>query len=88
MYMEFRKMVTITLYVRQQRDTDVKNSLLDLAGEGEGDFLHSFFHLLISQDVDDGVQHWGYHSMRQSNYLSEVFVSFDLGFMYIKRAEP
>ena len=39
MYMEFRKMVTITLYVRQQRDTDVKNSLLDSAGEGEGGMI-------------------------------------------------
>ena len=33
--MEFRKMVTITLYARQQRDTDVSNSLLDSVGEGE-----------------------------------------------------
>ena len=29
----------ITLYVRQQRDTDVKNSLLDSAGEGEGGMI-------------------------------------------------
>ena len=34
--MEFRKMVTVTLYARQQRDTDVKNRLLDSVGEGEG----------------------------------------------------
>ena len=34
--MEFRKMVTMTLYARQQRDTDVKNRLLDSVGEGEG----------------------------------------------------
>ena len=27
--MEFRKMVMMTLYSRQQRDTEVKNSLLD-----------------------------------------------------------
>ena len=32
--MEFKKMVTITLYAKQQR-TDVKNSLLDSVGEGE-----------------------------------------------------
>ena len=34
--MEFRKMVMMTLYGRQQRDTDVKNSLLDSVGEGKG----------------------------------------------------
>jgi len=34
--MEFRKTVTATLYARQQRDTDVKNRLLDSVGEGEG----------------------------------------------------
>ena len=42
--MEFRKMVTTTLYAmvtttlyaRQQRDTDVKNRLLDYVEEGEG----------------------------------------------------
>ena len=27
--MEFRKMVTMTLYASSKRDTDVKNSLLD-----------------------------------------------------------
>ena len=31
--MEFRKMVTITLYARQQKDTDIQNSLLDSVGE-------------------------------------------------------
>ena len=36
MYMEFRKMVTMTLYVRQQRDTHIKNKVLDSVGEGEG----------------------------------------------------
>ena len=35
-YMEFRKMVMITLYARCKRDTDVKNRLLDSVGEGEG----------------------------------------------------
>ena len=34
--MEFRKMVTMTLYVRQKRDTDIKNRLLDSVAEGEG----------------------------------------------------
>ena len=35
--MEFRKMVTITLYAKhRKRDTDVKNRLLDSVGEGEG----------------------------------------------------
>ena len=33
--MEFRKMVTITLYAKQKRDTDVKNRILDSVGEGE-----------------------------------------------------
>ena len=34
--MEFRKMVTITLYENRKRDTDVQNRLLDSVGEGEG----------------------------------------------------
>ena len=33
--MEFRKIVMMTLYVRQKGDTDVKNRLLDSVGEGE-----------------------------------------------------
>ena len=37
--MEFRKMVMMTLYARQQRDTDVKNRLLDSVGEGEGGMI-------------------------------------------------
>ena len=37
--MEFRKMVMITLYVRQKRETDVLNSLLDSVGEGEGGMI-------------------------------------------------
>ena len=32
--MEFRKMVSTTLYVRQQRDTDIKNRLLYSVGDG------------------------------------------------------
>ena len=34
--MEFRKMVTMTLYVDSKRDTDIKNILLDSVGEGKG----------------------------------------------------
>ena len=34
--MEFRKMVTITLYAKRKRDTDVQNRILDSVGEGEG----------------------------------------------------
>ena len=38
-YMEFRKMVMMTLYARQQRDIGVKNRLLDSVGEGEGGMI-------------------------------------------------
>ena len=34
--MGFRKLVMMILYARQERDTDIKNSLLDSVGEGEG----------------------------------------------------
>ena len=34
--MEFRKIVTMTLYERQRRDTDINNRPLDSVGEGEG----------------------------------------------------
>ena len=37
--MEFRKMVTVTLYERQQKRQDVKNRLLDLVGEGKGGMI-------------------------------------------------
>jgi len=37
--MEFRKMVTITCMRDIKRDTDVKNSLLDSVGEGEGGMI-------------------------------------------------
>ena len=33
--MEFRKVVTMTLYAKHQRDKDVKNRILDPVGEGE-----------------------------------------------------
>ena len=38
-YMEFRKMVTMTQMRDSKRDTDVKNSLLDSVGEGEGTMI-------------------------------------------------
>ena len=34
--MEFRKMAMMTLYARQQKDTDVYSGLWDSEGEGEG----------------------------------------------------
>ena len=49
--MEFRKIVTMTLYARQQRDTDVKNRLLDSVGEGKGGTIetcilkHVYYHM-------------------------------------------
>ena len=39
MFMEFRKMVMITLYARLKKDRDVQNSLLDSGGEGEGGMI-------------------------------------------------
>ena len=49
--MEFRKMVMMTLYVRQQKRQDVKNRLLDSVGEGEGGMIerialkHVYYHM-------------------------------------------
>ena len=37
-YMEFRKMVTTTLYVRQQK-RHIKNRLLDSVGQGKGGMI-------------------------------------------------
>ena len=37
--MEFRKMAMMTLYARQQKDTDLYSRLLDLEGEGEGGMI-------------------------------------------------
>ena len=37
--MEFKKMVMITLYAKQKRDTAVQNKPLDSVGEGEGGML-------------------------------------------------
>ena len=39
--MEFRKTVTMTLYVRQQKRHRCKNRLLDSVGEGEGRLYES-----------------------------------------------
>ena len=36
--MDFRKMLTIIVYVRQQK-RDIKNRLLDSVGEGEGGMI-------------------------------------------------
>ena len=38
-YMEFRKMVMTTIYVRQQKRHNIKNRLLDSVGEGEGGMI-------------------------------------------------
>ena len=38
-YIEFRKMVMMTLYARQQKDTDVKNRLLDYVVEGKAGMI-------------------------------------------------
>ena len=37
--MKFRKTVTTALSERQNRDTDIKNKLLDSVGEGEGGMI-------------------------------------------------
>ena len=37
--MEFRKIITITLYVDNKRDTEIKDRLLDSVGEGEGGMI-------------------------------------------------
>ena len=37
--MEFRKMAMMTLYARQQKDTDVYSGLWDSEGEGEGGMI-------------------------------------------------
>ena len=37
--MQFRKVATMTLNARQQKDTDVKNRLLDSVGEVKGEVI-------------------------------------------------
>ena len=39
LYMEFRKMVTMTLYARQQKRHRYKERTLDSVGEGEGGII-------------------------------------------------
>ena len=50
--MEFRKMVTITLYAKQKRDTDVQNRLLDSVGEGEGEMFRKNSMYIIYSETD------------------------------------
>ena len=37
--MEFRNLVMVTLYVIQQKETDIKNKLLDSVGKGNGGMI-------------------------------------------------
>ena len=37
--MELRKMIMMTIYVKQKRDTDVKDRLLDSVGKGKGGMI-------------------------------------------------
>ena len=37
--MEFRKIVTMTLYAKSKRDTGIKNRLWDSVGKGEGGMI-------------------------------------------------
>ena len=67
--MEFRKMVIITLYAKQKKDTDVQNRLLDSMGEGEGGmFWENSMYIIYSEtdhqprldawDKCSGLVHW------------------------------
>ena len=52
--MEFRKMVTMTLYMQDsKRDTDVKNRLLDSVGEGEGGVIRENSTETCLCEIDD-----------------------------------
>ena len=58
MYMEFRKMVTMTLYVRQQK----RCRLLDSVGEGEGgmiceNIIETCILLYMKQITSPGLMH-------------------------------
>ena len=59
--MGFRKMVMMTLYVRQQRDTDVKNRLLDSGRMQEWDDLKNSIETCIlsyvKQIASPGLMH-------------------------------
>ena len=67
--MEFRKMLMITLYAKQKRDTDVQNRLLDSVGEGEGGMFPENSMYIICSETDhqprldawdkcSGLVHW------------------------------
>ena len=61
--MEFRKMVTMTLYVRRaKRDTKVKNRLLDSVGEGKGGMIwensiETYILSFVKQIASPGLMH-------------------------------
>ena len=66
--MEFRKMVTITLYAKQ-KDTDVQNRLLDSVGGGEGGMFRKNTMYIVYSETDhqprldawnkcSGLVHW------------------------------
>ena len=63
-YMEFRKMVMITLYAKQKKMyTDVQNRILDSVGEGEGGMFreNSIETCILSrmkQITSPGLVHW------------------------------
>ena len=70
--MEFRKMVMITLYAKQKRDTDVQNRLLDSVGEGEGGCLE--------RTTSKHVYYQGWNrSPAQVGYMSQVLGAGALG---------
>ena len=50
--MEFRKMVMVTLYERQQKRQDVKNRLLDFVGEGKGRMFWKNSMYIIYSETD------------------------------------
>ena len=67
--MEFRKTVTATIYARQQRDTDVKNRLLDSVGEGEGgtireNSIETCIFLYVKQMTSASLMHEARHPKR------------------------
>ena len=62
-------MVTITLYAKRKRDTDIQNTILDSVGEGEGgmfceDSLETCILSSVKQIASPGWMHetsaWGF----------------------------
>ena len=51
-YMEFRKMVMITLYEKQKKRPNVQNSLLDSVGGGEGGMFRKNSMYIIYIETD------------------------------------